>query len=85
MLIILNVLPVKFASSISFKAVILVTFIFSIPDFLQFFIDVELLTSVKNLIPFANYNLGWVLPAITVLILVNLIEHSQLIKKLIFK
>ncbi|CAM1360066.1 branched-chain amino acid transport system II carrier protein [Tenacibaculum xiamenense] len=82
MLIILNVLPVKLASSLSFKLVIIITFIFSIPDFLQFFIDAETLAPIKNTIPLAQHHLGWVIPAFVVLVLVNIYEHLQPTKKL---
>ncbi|SEC50258.1 branched-chain amino acid:cation transporter, LIVCS family [Tenacibaculum sp. MAR_2009_124] len=81
MLIVLNVLPTKFASSTTFKLVIVTTFIFSTPDFLQFF-DKNILASATNLIPFANHHLGWVLPAFIVLIIVNVFENLQPTKKL---
>ncbi len=77
-LIILNVLPNKYASNMVFKIVVLVTFIFSIPDFLEFIIDKEHLTEIKNIIPLANHHLGWVLPAIVSFILTNLIETKKL-------
>ena len=62
-LIVLNVLPEKYTSTIVFKIVVGITFLFSIPDFLGFIINPEYLSVVKNSIPFANQNLGWVLPA----------------------
>lgn len=71
-LIILNVLPEKFASKLVFRWVVLVTFIFSIPDFLGFIIPPENLEGIKISIPFAHQNLGWVLPAISTFILINL-------------
>lgn len=70
-LILLNVIPEKYASKLVFKAVVLVTFIFSIPDFLGFLIEAHWLVSVKEIIPLANQNLGWVLPAIITFVLVN--------------
>jgi LIVCS family branched-chain amino acid:cation transporter len=70
-LILLNVIPEKYASKLVFKAVVLVTFIFSIPDFLGFLVEADWLESVKEIIPLANQNLGWVLPAITTFVLVN--------------
>ncbi|OBX23591.1 MULTISPECIES: branched-chain amino acid transport system II carrier protein [Bizionia] len=70
-LILLNVLPQKFASETVFKAVVLVTFIFSIPDFLKFLIPVDNLQGVLNSIPLANHSLGWVLPALIVFLLLN--------------
>jgi len=70
-LILLNVIPEKYASKLVFKAVVLVTFIFSIPDFLGFLIEADWLVSVKEIIPLANQNLGWVMPAIITFLLVN--------------
>ena len=71
-LIILNVIPQKYASSTVFKGVALVTFIFSIPDFLGFLLPKGSLTSLKALIPFANQNLGWLLPAILTFVVLNI-------------
>ena len=70
-LILLNVIPEKYASKQVFKAVVLVTFIFSIPDFLGFLVEADWLVSVKEIIPLANQNLGWVMPAIITFVLVN--------------
>lgn len=70
-LILLNVIPEKYASKLVFKAVVLVTFIFSIPDFLGFLVEADWLVSVKEIIPLANQNLGWVMPAIITFLLVN--------------
>ena len=70
-LILLNVLPEKWASKTVFKAVVLVTFIFSIPDFLGFIIPRENLTGIQNVIPLSEFSLGWVLPALITFILFN--------------
>jgi len=76
-LILLNVIPEKYASKLVFKAVVLVTFIFSIPDFLGFLIEAHWLVSVKEIIPLANQNLGWVLPALVTFILVNGLRQNN--------
>lgn len=76
-LILLNVMPEKYASKLVFKAVVLVTFIFSIPDFLGFLIEAHWLVSVKEIIPLANQNLGWVLPALVTFILVNGLRQNN--------
>jgi LIVCS family branched-chain amino acid:cation transporter len=78
-LILLNVIPDKFASKLVFRAVILVAFIFSIPDFLSFLIPADNLQFVKDIIPFANFNLGWVLPALVTFIAVNLLGNKKLV------
>ena len=79
-LIILNVLPEKYTSTTVFKIVVAVTFLFSIPDFLGFIIDTEYLSEIKNTIPFANQNLGWVLPAILSFVIANFIQKKSLTK-----
>jgi LIVCS family branched-chain amino acid:cation transporter len=70
-LIVLNVLPDKLASKQVFRGVVLVTFLFSIPDFLGFVIPKVYLVGIKNFIPLANANLGWVLPALLVFVGLN--------------
>jgi LIVCS family branched-chain amino acid:cation transporter len=77
-LIILNVLPNKYASQLVFRAVILVTFLFSIPDFLGFIIPRENLNGILNLIPLATFNLGWVVPALLVFVGLNIKEIGVL-------
>ena len=77
-LILLNIVPEKYASKLVFRGVVIVTFIFSIPDFLGFIIPRENLTGIKNIIPLANHSLGWVLPALLVFVLLNLKKFSNL-------
>ncbi|WP_047787960.1 branched-chain amino acid transport system II carrier protein [Tenacibaculum mesophilum] len=76
-LIVLNVLPEKYTSTLVFKSVVAVTFLFSIPDFLGFIINPNYLVEIKNNIPFANHNLGWVLPAILSFVFSNLIKSKK--------
>ncbi|WP_159949828.1 branched-chain amino acid transport system II carrier protein [Polaribacter septentrionalilitoris] len=77
-LILLNIVPEKYASKLVFRGVVLMTFIFSIPDFLGFIIPRENLTGIKNIIPLANSSLGWVIPACLVFVVVNLIpKHTK--------
>ncbi len=77
-LILLNVIPKKWASALVFKVVVFVTFIFSIPDFLGFIVSKESLVVIKDLIPLANYHLGWVLPALASFIFTNLLVKKKL-------
>ncbi|NND61592.1 MAG: branched-chain amino acid transport system II carrier protein [Flavobacteriaceae bacterium] len=74
-LILLNVLSEKYASKLVFRAVVFTTFIFSIPDFLAFIISEEKLAGIKNAIPLAHENMGWVLPAIIIFVIFNVIEN----------
>lgn len=76
-LILLNVIPDKYASKMVFRAVVLVTFIFSIPDFLKFLIPPENLKPIIEVIPLSNQSLGWVLPAVLIFVLVNLIDKKK--------
>ena len=77
-LILLYVISEKFASKMVFRAVVLIAFIFSIPDFLGFIIPVENLEFINKTIPLAKQNLGWVLPALVTFILVNIFEKLKL-------
>lgn len=70
-LILLNIVSDNYATKLVFRGVVLVTFIFSIPDFLGFIIPRENLTGIKSIIPLAEFSLGWVLPAVIVFLLLN--------------
>lgn len=76
-LIILNVLPERYATSLLFRAVILVTFICSIPDFLSFFMPEGALVNLKEYIPLSQHSMGWVLPALVTYILVLLFSKKK--------
>jgi LIVCS family branched-chain amino acid:cation transporter len=78
-LILLNIVPDKYASKLVFRGVVLVTFIFSIPDFLGFIIPRENLVGIKSMIPLAEDSLGWVLPAFLVFGLLNFKKVSELL------
>ncbi|WP_347172787.1 branched-chain amino acid transport system II carrier protein [Polaribacter uvawellassae] len=77
-LILLNVLPEKLASPTIFKAVVGVTFLFSIPDFLKFIINPEKLTGIQSYIPFSEHSLGWVLPALFIFTVVNIFKNFKI-------
>ena len=74
-LILLNVLPEKWASPLVFKAVVGITFLFSIPDFLKFVINPESIAGFKSYIPFSEHSLGWALPALLIFILMNVFKN----------
>lgn len=80
-LIVLNVIPERYANRTVFKVVVLITFIFSIPDFLGFLIEAEWLQTIKNAIPLANKNLGWVIPSIITFLIINVLEKVSTKKK----
>ncbi|WP_299672609.1 branched-chain amino acid transport system II carrier protein [uncultured Tenacibaculum sp.] len=63
-LILLNLLSEKVATANVFKAVVIATLVFSTPDFIQSIAKNDTITNIQSYIPLANYNLGWVLPAL---------------------
>lgn len=75
-LILLNALPKRFASSLVFKAVTIVTLLFSIPDFLPFITSESFAAPLKALVPLSKNSLGWVLPALLAFALSNLYSFS---------
>ncbi|MFC4221613.1 branched-chain amino acid transport system II carrier protein [Flagellimonas marina] len=71
-LILLNVLPEKWASPRVFKWVVITTIVFSAPDFVGS-LGVGLPSYLYlEWLPLAEYQMGWVIPSITVFGLVNL-------------
>lgn len=76
-LIVLNALPTHWASSYVFRTVTILTLVFSIPDFLQFFVTEGSLDPIKNWIPFSKQSLGWVLPAFISFCVVNGIQNVK--------
>lgn len=78
-LILLNVLPERFATPLMFRAVVLVTFLFSIPDVVGFISPSEGLNTLTSYIPLAEYSFGWVLPSVVVfLVLLPFVTKQNL-------
>jgi len=78
-LILLNVIPKRLTSPVVFKGVVVITLVFSIPDFLGSLNLGNLVGFFTQWIPFSSQNLGWVLPAVIVFVLLNI--YSQSIKR----
>ncbi|WP_276168542.1 branched-chain amino acid transport system II carrier protein [Zobellia alginiliquefaciens] len=76
-LILLNIVPNKFASEKVFRAVVITTIIFSVPDFLGSIGLTETISKVQFFIPLSPYSLGWVLPAGVVFVAANLLQKKQ--------
>ena len=76
-LILLNVLPEKIATPLVFKSVVIITFLFSIPDVVGFISPSEGLKSLTDSIPFSNHSLGWVLPSLLTFIIVSSIDYKK--------
>ncbi len=72
-LILLNVLPAKYAFAKAFKATVIATILFSIPDFLSSIGFAENMELIKNVIPLGSVGLGWLLPAIIVFLIFNIL------------
>ena len=76
-LILLNILPDGYAGTTIFKIVVSVTFIFSIPDFLKYFLPENSLRPITELLPLADQSLGWILPAIIAFIIGNVLVNLK--------
>jgi LIVCS family branched-chain amino acid:cation transporter len=76
-LILLNVVPVRYAAPMVFRTVIIATIVFSIPDFLGSIGFGAVVIALKPYIPLSSFSLGWVLPAVTVFILANLLARKE--------
>lgn len=74
-LIMLNTIPDRWASSLIFRGVVITAFIFSIPDFLKILIPSENLNALIDYIPLGQLNLGWVLPSLLMFIILNAFKH----------
>jgi LIVCS family branched-chain amino acid:cation transporter len=71
-LILLNVLSNRWASPLVFRGVVIAAFVFSIPDFLNFFVAEGSLSNLQSWIPLSSQGLGWVMPAVIVFVVLNL-------------
>lgn len=75
-LIFLNLAPEKYASPLVFRTVVLMAFLFSIPDFLSFLIPEKSLQLIQAYIPLSQFNLGWLLPALITFVLINIFKRK---------
>ncbi len=75
-LILLNVLPNKWASPKVFRWVVIATLFFSIPDFLGSIGQGKLVAAFTKWIPLSKYHLGWLLPALLAFIAGNWIDKK---------
>lgn len=76
-LILLIVLPQRLATRLVYKIVVIITFLFSIPDVVGSISPSESLKSITDYIPFANYNLGWVLPAVISFLVISIVQNNK--------
>ncbi|NQX76418.1 branched-chain amino acid transport system II carrier protein [Gilvibacter sp.] len=76
-LILLNALPDRWASAKVFKAVAIVTFLFSLPDVIFGIWGSDLLGNSLSWLPLTEFSLGWVLPALLTFILANFLFKTE--------
>ena len=76
-LIFLNALPLPYASKRVFRAVTLVTILFSLPDFLGSLGLEQTVSPIKEILPLGTLGMGWVLPAILAGIVCNLTPKKK--------
>ncbi len=74
-LILLNVLPDKYAPALVFRGVVIISFIFSIPDFVKILMPSENINLLISVIPLAKFNLGWVIPSMLTFVILNVFKH----------
>lgn len=77
-LILLNVIPKKYAFAKAFKATVIATIIFSIPDFLSSIGFASTMEPIQSAIPLGSVGLGWLLPAVIVFLIFNIIFKSEM-------
>lgn len=76
-LILLNVVPQKFASPKVFRVVVLTTALFSIPDFLESIGTGGWSKGVFQWIPLGQFHMGWILPAGIVFAISNIFFRNR--------
>lgn len=77
-LILLNVLPKRFATPLVFRAVVITTMLFSITDFLGALKLGEMVQPIVDIIPLAKNSLGWVLPALLAFVISSLVQSLKM-------
>ena len=76
-LILLNILPERLATKRVFRWTIATTFLFSVPSFVLSLKNYPAVRSIQELLPLGEQQMGWVLPALVVFALVNLIPSNK--------
>ena len=79
-LILLNVLPDSWTTPRVFRAVVIATILFSIPDFLSSIGFSESLQFINQYIPLSSKQMGWIFPAVVTLIAANIFRYVRLKK-----
>ena len=72
-LILLNVLPDRLTTPLVFRAVVIVTIVFSIPDFLASLGLKSAVAPVLEILPLGQFSLAWLIPSCITLLLMNVV------------
>lgn len=76
-LILLNVLPNRFTSVPVFRTVVIITILFSIPDFLGSIGMQDVVHPILQVLPLGGYSLAWLLPALITLVIMNIFSYKN--------
>lgn len=80
-LILLNVLPENFRSTLIMRATVIAVILFSLPEALKFIFPLKIFEGIQQWIPFSKYDLGWVLPAILAFLFSFFLERRTTMDK----
>lgn len=76
-LIVLNCLPERWRGRLTFRWVVGVTLLFTIPDFLGSFWPDHPLTPIADYLPLYEQSMAWLIPAAICFLVVNLIDQKR--------
>ncbi|TAI47462.1 branched-chain amino acid transport system II carrier protein [Flagellimonas allohymeniacidonis] len=76
-LILLNILPTRYATPKVFRWVVTATILFSVPDFMASVGWGDAILPYVSWIPLQSFHLGWALPALFVFLVSNNLERKQ--------
>ncbi|MGB0836663.1 MAG: branched-chain amino acid transport system II carrier protein [Flavobacteriaceae bacterium] len=77
-LILLNLVPNRYATKKVFSWVIAVVFLFSLPDVIGYF-SPETVAVLYGILPLAKESLAWLIPGLLTFIIVNLLEKKEVL------
>jgi len=72
-LILLNVIPERYASPLVFKTVVVITILFSMPDFLASVGYATMVEPLQSFLPLGTITLGWLLPSLIGFLFINVL------------
>ncbi len=76
-LIVLNILPNRFTTPLVFRVVVVITIIFSIPDFLGSIGMQRFINPILETLPLGKFSLAWLIPAMVTLIFMNIFSYKK--------